>query len=176
MTLGLHLDRYALGSDRYNTADWISGPRGALAASSRGKTQTEALYLEDAVRLTPELRLTLGVRQEHWRAFGRAQLFAGPGPSPSGSRSSRATAPRPGGAGLDAGRRWRVTASVGQAYRFPTVSELYQAGDGWGPSCRRPTRTSIREKALSTELSVERAWSRGPAAGSRRSRRISRTR
>jgi iron complex outermembrane receptor protein len=160
VTLGLHHDRYELGSDRYNTTDWISGGRGALAASSRGKTQTDALYLEDAVRLTPELGLTLGVRQEHWRAFDGLNYSLTPVLS---IRQPKLSADRTSPKAVLAwtpGADWRVTASIGRAYRFPTVSELYQAVTV-GPLLQTPNPDLDPEKALSTELSVERAWSRG---------------
>jgi iron complex outermembrane receptor protein len=160
LTLGLHHDRYELGSDRYSTADWISGDRGALAAASLGKTQTDALYLEDAVRVTPELGLTLGVRQEHWRAFDGLNYSLAPSLS---VRQPRLSADRTSPKAVLAWRPdadWRVTASIGQAYRFPTVSELYQAVTV-GQELRTPNPDLNPEKALSTELSAERSWSRG---------------
>jgi iron complex outermembrane receptor protein len=160
VTLGLHHDRYEFGSDRYNTADWISGDRGALAASSRGKTQTDALYLEDAVRLTPELGLTLGVRQEHWRAFDGLNYSLAPALS---VRQPKLSADRTSPKAVLAwtpDADWRVTASVGRAYRFPTVSELYQAVTV-GQELRTPNPDLDPEKALSSEVSAERSWSRG---------------
>jgi len=160
VTLGLHHDRYELGSDRYNTTDWNSGGRGPLAASSRGKTETDALYLEDAVRLTPELGLTLGVRQEHWRAFDGLNYSLAPALSVRQPKlSADRTSPKAVLAWTPAAD-WRVTASVGQAYRFPTVSELYQAVTV-GQELRTPNPDLDPEKALSTELSAERSWSRG---------------
>ena len=160
VTLGLHHDRYELGNDRYNTNDWISGDRGALAASSRGKTQTDALYLEDAIRLTPELGLTVGVRQEHWRAFDGLNYSLAPALS---VRQPKLSADRTSPKAVLAwtpDADWRVTASIGRAYRFPTVSELYQAVTV-GQELRTPSPDLDPEKALSTELSAERSWSRG---------------
>lgn len=160
VTLGLHHDRYELGADRYAAADWISGGRGALTAASRGKTQTDALYLQDAVRLTPELGLTLGVRQEHWRAFDGLNYSLTPAlavrqPKLSADRTSPKAV-----LAWTPDADWRVTASIGQAYRFPTVSELYQA-----VSVRQelhiPNPDLNPERALSAELSAERSWSRG---------------
>lgn len=160
VTLGLHHDRYELGSDRYNTADWILGDRGALAASSRGKTQTDALYLEDAIRLTPELGLTFGVRQEHWRAFDGLNYSLAPALSVRQPKLSADRASPKAVLAWTPDADWRVTASIGRAYRFPTVSELYQAVTV-GQELRTPNPDLDPEKALSTELSAERSWSRG---------------
>jgi len=159
VSLGLHRDLYELGADRYNTVDWLGGPRGALAASSRGKTETWAAYLEDAIRLSPDLSLTLGVRQEHWRAFDglnyslspalnvRQQTLSADGASPKAVLAWTPTA------------QWRLSASIGHAYRFPTVSELYQAVTV-GTQLQTPNPDLSPERALSTELSAERIWPR----------------
>ena len=160
LSLGLHHDRYELGSNRYNTSDWIAGDRGALAASSRGKTETDALYLEDAIRLSPELGLTVGVRQEHWRAYDGFNYSLAPAlsvrqPSLSADRTSPKAV-----LAWTPDADWRVTASIGQAYRFPTVSELYQAVTV-GTQLQTPNPSLDPEKALSNELSVERAWRQG---------------
>ena len=157
VTLGLHDDRYVLGSDRYNTADWISGGRGALSALSRGKTQTDAAFLQDVIGLCPDLHLTLGVRLEHWRAFDGFNFSLSPAlavsqPTLSADRASPkavlAWAPAP---------NWRITASAGEAYRFPTVSELYQSVTVGGAQLV-PDPHLAPEKAVSTELSAQRTW------------------
>ncbi|WP_372782142.1 TonB-dependent receptor [Phenylobacterium sp.] len=159
VTLGVHTDRYELGNDRYNTADWISGARGALAASSRGKTETDAVFLEDQVRLSPQATLTLGVRQEHWRAFDGLNFSLAPASSVSQpSRSADRASPKAVLAWTPA-PAWRVSASLGEAYRFPTVSELYQAVTVQ-TQVLVPNPNLAPERAVSSELSVERSWSK----------------
>ena len=138
VALGVHHDSYGLGSDRYATTDWISGGRGALAAISRGRTRTEAAFVEDLIRLTPELSLTLGLRQERWRASDGLNFSLAPALSVRQPElSADGTSPKAVVAWApDAD--WRVTASVGRAYRFPTVSELYQAMTV-GPDLKSPS-------------------------------------
>lgn len=53
-------------------------------------------------------------------------------------------------------QQWSVTLSAGQAYRFPTVSELYQA-IATGPSITVPDPDLRPERARSAELAA--AWS-----------------
>src|SRR5262249_40438974 len=54
---------------------------------------------------------------------------------------------------------WRVSVSAGEAFRFPTVSELYQAVTV-GTQVFTPNPNLRPERATSTELSAERSWSR----------------
>jgi iron complex outermembrane receptor protein len=157
VSLGLHRDLYELGSDRYNTTDWLAGARGALAASSHGKTETWAAYLEDAMRLRADLSLTLGVRQEHWRAFDGLNYSLSPAlnvrqPALSADRASPKAV-----LAWTPTARWRLSAAIGRAYRFPTVSELYQAVTV-GTQLQTPNPNLRPERALSTELSAERTW------------------
>jgi len=159
-TLGLHHDRYELGSDRFNTSDWIAGGRGALAASSRGKTETNAVYLEDAIRLSPDVGLTVGVRQERWRAFDGLNYSLAPALNVTQPKlSADRTSPKAVLAWTP-NADWRLTASVGRAYRFPTVGELYQAVTV-GTQLAVPNPDLAPEKALSSELSLERSWPKG---------------
>jgi iron complex outermembrane receptor protein len=162
LTAGYHYDQYRLGSDRYATTDWLSGGKGALTAAARGKTETQALFVEDAVPLRSDLRLTLGLRGERWRAFDGFNFQASPAvathqPGRSADRLSPkavlAWAP-------DAA--WSFTASAGLAYRFPTVSELYQAVTV-GNQVFVPNPDLKPERAISTEISALRRFSWGDA-------------
>jgi len=162
LSAGYHYDQYRLGSDRYATADWLSGDKGALTGIARGKTQTQALFVEDALPLRPDLRLTLGLRGEQWRAFDGFNFSASPAsatyqPSRNASRLSpkAVLAWTPDDA-------WRFTASAGLAYRFPTVSELYQAVTV-GPQVFVPNPSLRPERAVSSELSALRRFSWGEA-------------
>jgi iron complex outermembrane receptor protein len=106
------------------------------------------------------LGLTVGVRQEHWRAYDGFNYSLAPALSVQQPElSADSTSPKAVLAWTP-NADWRVTASIGQAYRFPTVSELYQAVTV-GTQLQTPNPNLDPEKALSTELSVERAWSKG---------------
>ena len=160
VTMGLHQDGFELDNPKFNTADWLSGPAAAAAAFSGGKTQTQAAWLQDQIALTSQLKLTLGGRYEDWRAFDGVNAFLTPAlnvhqPDLSASRFSPkavlAYAPTPA---------WRLTASIGKAYRFPTVEELYQSATVAGV-LQVPNPNLKPEDAASAELAAERRWSGG---------------
>jgi iron complex outermembrane receptor protein len=153
-SFGLHADRFALASDRFATADWRSGDEGALTQSSRGHTRTLALWAED--RWTPArgLDLTLGGRYEWWRAYDGRNFSASPALDVDQPELRRAGFSPKASLGWTGGG-WRATLSAGQAWRFPTVSELYQA-IATGPTITVPDPTLRPERARSEELAIER--------------------
>lgn len=163
VSFGLHSDRARLVSNGYATTDWIAGPFGALTTQSLGKTDTDAVWLQDALRLAPEWKLTLGLRQEIWRAHDGVNFSAAPAsnvvqPALGASKLSPklALAWEPRGAWQD----WRVSASYGKAWRFPTVTELYQAVTVAGV-VYTPNPNLRPERAHSGELAIERFFEQG---------------
>ena len=157
---GTHYDRYHLASNRYATADWRSGSQGALTQAARGTTETWALWAEDIWRLTPRLDFTLGLRAEWWRASEGFNFSASPALSVNQpERREQSLSPKTSLRWTPA-EDWTVTLSAGQAYRFPTVSELYQAVTT-GPTITVPDPKLRPERARSQELSV--SWEPGNA-------------
>lgn len=154
ITFGAHGDRYTLANSRYSTNDWISGPKGALATDSRGKTETLALWVQDAWRLTPEVTATLGGRFESWRAYDGFNYSLSPAlattqPSLDATRFSPKAS-----VSWEIDEAWQAKASYGMAYRFPTVSELYQAITT-GATLTVPNPELKPERANSGEVSLE---------------------
>ena len=155
VSFGAHQDRFTLDNPRYNTTDWISGAPGALAVLARGRTATGALWAQDAWTLAPAVKLTLGARWEHWRAFDGFNSSLTPAlsvnqPEKSAWRvSPKATlAWRPS-------EPWLLKASFGEAFRFPTVTELYQTITT-GATLSVPNPNLKPEGARSAELSAQR--------------------
>ena len=160
VSFGAHQDGFKLNSPRYALTDWVSGSAGATQAFSRGRTRTQALWAQDAWTLTPELKLTLGVRYEHWRAYNGLNFSASPplnvaqpeiGHDAVSPKAVLAYAPTP---------EWTLKASIGAASRFPTVTELYQSVTV-GTLLQTPNPNLKPERALSSELSAERNWPSG---------------
>jgi iron complex outermembrane receptor protein len=136
---GLHHDRYQLKSVTYGTtaspiADWLVSDTGTLNTNSYGKTQTDALYLQDAWQLRPDWRLVAGARQERWRAFdGSNYSAANVSPNPKnivyGDRSVSNVSPK-------LSLSWQTTptlslrAALGKGVRYPTVAEMFQTFNG----------------------------------------------
>jgi outer membrane receptor protein involved in Fe transport len=96
------------------TSDEIS-PGGA-PVSAGGRQQTAGLFLEDVVRATPRLSLTLGGRLDLWTNDEEG----------GSEREESAFSPR---ASLlfQATDCWAWTASAYSAFRAPTLNELYRA-------------------------------------------------
>jgi iron complex outermembrane receptor protein len=158
VTFGAHEDLFTLDNPKYNLSDWTSPLDGTVASSSRGHTETAALWAQDAVSPNTAVKLTVGARYEYWHAFGGVNMSASPvlnvaQPALSASAFSPkgviAYTPLPG---------WTFKASVGQATRFPTVAELYQSVTV-GAVLAVPNPNLAPERALSSELSAQRDWS-----------------
>lgn len=168
VSFGVHGDRYELVNPVYKTANWQGGPDATseLYTNSAGKTQTVALWAQDAWRFAPGWKLTLGGRWESWRAFDGFNLSTTTN-STSGAITSTTTINQPtleaarfspkGSLSWEPAQDWQVTASVGVANRFPTVTELYQATTV-GTTLVNPNPNLRPEQALSTELAIERKF------------------
>ena len=160
VTLGAHYDRYTLKSPKYVTDNWISGSFGSLSSDAQGKTETSALWLQDVWRFAPEWSATLGARYEYWRAFDGYNYSLTPAlsvyqPALTASRFSPKAA-----VSFRVAPEWLVNALFGVAYRFPTVTELYQVVTT-GPTLTVPNPYLKPEHAVSGEVSVERALAAG---------------
>ncbi len=154
ISFGAHGDRYTLQSQTYATADWIGGVPGVRSAASLGTTRTLALWVQDAWRFAPGLVLTLGARQEWWRAFDGLNQTSATNPGiVQPVRSATGFSPK---ATLEwrPAAHWRLKASFGQAWRFPTVGELYQATTV-GTVLANPNPNLSPERARSAELAAE---------------------
>ncbi|MES2636775.1 MAG: TonB-dependent receptor, partial [Pseudomonadota bacterium] len=159
---GYHIDHYSLRSDTNTTADWSVGNKGALFATSRGETQTQALYVQDKWQLDPKWALTLGARQEYWQASdGRNQTTTNAGfqTSQYQDESDEKFSPKIS-LSFEPQPAWGFRASVGQAYRFPTVGELYQQVVN-GTSLVQNNPDLKTEEVISGEFTAERRFANG---------------
>lgn len=127
VSLGYHYDRYVLSSYTYDTADWRNGASTTLNTSSVGRTETHALFAQDAMRLAPEWTLTLGGRYEVWHAFDGANYDKSLAVKSMSyaERRNRLVSPKASLA-YQVADDWQLRGSWGKAYRFPTVAELFQ--------------------------------------------------
>lgn len=159
---GYHVDAYQLHSDTNNTADWSVGQKGVLFGTSRGETATQALYVQDKWQLNPKWALTFGARQEYWQATdGRNQTTTSAGfqTSEYQDKSDHQFSPKIS-LSFEPQPAWGFRASVGQAYRFPTVSELYQQVTS-GTSLVQNNPDLKTEEVVSGEFTAERRFANG---------------
>jgi iron complex outermembrane recepter protein len=159
---GYYIDRYQLKSKTFDTDDWQVGNQGALTASSKGQTQTQALYAQDIWQLDQAWALTLGGRAEYWQAsdgqnqaiFGNVLQtadYATKSETKFSPKLSLSFEPEPA---------WGFRASVGQAFRFPTVTEMYQQLNV-GTDLIENNPNLKPEEVIAAELTAERRFNRG---------------
>ncbi|WP_232276012.1 MULTISPECIES: TonB-dependent receptor [Komagataeibacter] len=161
LSFGAHRDQYDLRNPTYNTDNWASSAptgNGTLYANGRGRTTTYALWAQEVWKFAPGLTLTAGGRLEFWRAsdgFNLAGKMAASQPSEHSTNfSPKAT--------LDwqINPRWEVKLSFGEAWRYPTVAELYQIV-ATGGTYAVPNANLRPEQVFSGEAMIERRTHNG---------------
>jgi iron complex outermembrane receptor protein len=118
------------------------------------------VWAQDAWRIAAPVTLTIGGRYEWWRAFGGRNFSAAPAldvaqPDLPAARFSPKASLK-----WQMASAWSLTGSFGKAYRFPTVSELYQTVTT-GTILAVPNPVLRPERALSEELALEHADAHG---------------
>ena len=155
LSFGAHGDWFEIRSRRYATADWLDGAAGQLNLQSDGRTRTAALWVQDAWRFLPTLTLTAGGRYEWWRAYDGVNYSLSPLIPRVDQPTLKADHFSPKAAlAWDPSHDWTVRLSFGEAWRFPTVGELYQVVTT--PVASVPDPGLKPERALSEELAIER--------------------
>lgn len=153
VAFGYHFDRHTLNDRTFDTTNWLSGDVGALSSGNTGKTETQAVYVQDAIRLGEDWKMTLGVRHEAWRAYDGTKSNAIT-TVPYPERSESFTSPKFSLSWI-ATDDWLLRGSLSRAVRFPTVTELFQ-GNISGTSIVNNDPSLKPEKIISGELSAER--------------------
>ena len=178
ISFGVHGDRYYLNNPGYLSSIWNSTSStgtGQLFSEGIGETRTGALWLQDAWKIVPNLKLTLGGRLETWRALDGYNIntTVQPGTGTTGNPIPvLATTPtnQPGlnstnfspkaSLSYDPDKDWNVTANFGEAYRYPTVTELYQ-NIAVSNVVYLANPLLAPEQDFTGELNIERHWSDG---------------
>jgi iron complex outermembrane receptor protein len=175
LNAGLHHDRYELASVTWGTAtapigNWLTSTTGTKSTQSAGKTQTEALYVQDEWRVAPELTLSGGVRQESWQAFdgsnysdaftlANTKNSANPKTLLYANRKQSNLSPKLHAA-WQAAPDLTLRASLGKGVRYPTVSEMFQTFNG--PNGIKTNDPNLKpEQVNSMELVAQKQWADG---------------
>ncbi|TDX67230.1 iron complex outermembrane receptor protein [Methylosinus sp. sav-2] len=175
ISFGLHGDQFHLNNPTWLTTNWTSGMAssyGVAASIGNGTTRTQALWAQDAWRISKEFKFTVGGRWEHWVASdGYNQSLGSINANGFGSTATAASmlpiyqptlyhtrfSPK-GSLQWTPDEDWTVTGSIGLANRFPTAKELYNLTTipGATGTVVNPNPNLRPEVALSKELAVER--------------------
>ncbi|PWB95926.1 TonB-dependent receptor [Methylosinus sporium] len=175
ISFGLHGDQFHLNNPTWLTTNWTSGMAssyGVAASIGNGTTRTQALWAQDAWRISKEFKFTVGGRWEHWVASdGYNQSLGSINANGFGSTATALSmlptyqpvlnhtrfSPK-GSLQWTPDEDWTITGSIGLANRFPTAKELYNLTTIAGASGTlvNPNPNLRPEVALSKELAVER--------------------
>ncbi|PKO83661.1 MAG: TonB-dependent receptor [Betaproteobacteria bacterium HGW-Betaproteobacteria-11] len=158
VSFGYHRDHYKLRTLVSDTTNWIAGGAGARRSAFTGDTETTAFYAQEVWRFAPAWKAVLGGRWEDWKAHDGSVSNATTTVS-LGARQENYFSPK---AALtwQATPLWALRASLGRAYRTPTVAELYQ-GTVSGTSIVNNDPNLKPEKVWSGELTAERDLGNG---------------
>jgi len=155
---GYHFDQYQLDTEISGTDNWTGGPAVSRTSAFAGKTETQALYAQDAWRFAPDWKATLGGRWENWQAFDGA--VSNPDSTLAfGQRNETFFSPKLA-LSFQPAPAWSLRASLAQAYRMPSVAELYQGSIAQNAIVKNDPNLKP-EQALSGELSAERELGNG---------------
>ncbi len=155
LSLGLHRDAESFAQTKYVTSDWIAGNAAGTDSAAKGRTATNAVWLQDVWSVLPDLKAALGLRYEDWRAYGGSNFSAAPALDVKQPRISASTLSPKASLAWRISDAWTMTGSWGIAYRMPTVTELYQSVTT-GTVLSVPNPNLKPERASSYELAAER--------------------
>jgi iron complex outermembrane recepter protein len=144
VSFGAHMDQYSLNTVQSLTPFAGNNYALALTAVNYGKTETKAVYIQDAWKFFPQWKLIAGGRGEFWRAYDGSNVAGG---LAAGNTNAVGIVPVARVASTvgnfpdtyknafspKAALEYQVTpefaarGSMGRAYRFPTVNELFQS-------------------------------------------------
>ena len=161
LEFGLQKDEYTLRTLVANTSQWLSGAAESTFTSFKGNTSLTSLYVQDTWRLSPQLKIVSGLRAEAWEGYG-GQLGTATSQVTLAARKETHVSPKLSVMYLPSAWQgdWSLRGSFGRAVRMPTVSELYQ-GTISANSVVNNDPNLKPERALATELSVERYLEKG---------------
>jgi len=160
VSFGFHHDLYNLDNPVYTVTNWQSSDTGTISSNSQGKTQTEGYWAQDSWDFDKKWNLTLGGRLENWQAYDGYNAATVGGALRTLNQSERSELEFSPKAKLTWKPMDRVQTglAIGQAYRFPTVTELFQTTTttvGGVQTIVNGNPNLKPEEALSSELSGE---------------------
>ena len=161
--IGYHIDGYQLRTTTNSTSDWTVNQKGALNTASNGNTQTQALYIQDKWQLSPLWSLTLGGREEYWKAYEGSNYNSASTPilTNYSDKSDAKFSPK-ASLNYEPVPAWGFRAAFGKAYRFPTVNELYQQLTSTTGNNAIQNNPNLKpEEIFSAELTAERRFLNG---------------
>ena len=124
VSLGYHQDFSKLSSLTNAVADWLNRADGTMTAMAQGTSETRAVWMQDAYKASQDVQYTFGGRYENWSSNNGGVYASSTSALNQPSVSVNHFSPKFSGLiGLADGADLNL--SLANAYRFPTVGELY---------------------------------------------------
>jgi iron complex outermembrane receptor protein len=131
---------------------------------SSGNTKTHAVYVQDKWQISPEWALTMGGRQEHYEAYDGVNQNT-ENLARYEDRSRNTFSPK-ASLSFEPTPAWGFRAAFGKAYRFPTVTELFQQLTTSNNIIVTNNPNLKPEEIYSGEITAERRFANGLARAS----------
>ena len=162
--LGYHLDYYQLRQIVNASSDWMGSQKEGFTSLSSGNTKTHAVYVQDKWQISPEWALTMGGRQEHYEAYDGVNQNT-ENLARYEDRSRNTFSPK-ASLSFEPTPAWGFRAAFGKAYRFPTVTELFQQLTTSNNIIVTNNPNLKPEEIYSGEITAERRFANGLARAS----------
>ena len=121
---GYHYDNYNLMIHSYNSDNYVTGEKTTLTGSAGGDTVMHAAFAQWGWQFKPRWDMALGARYEKWTTKNGINYdYAGTNLDIA-TRSETGFSPKIS-FGYAPDNKWKYRYSLGKAYRFPIVEELY---------------------------------------------------
>jgi iron complex outermembrane receptor protein len=116
------------GNEQNTVSDWRApDSKTGFVQEALGKSRATAIFLQDQIRVADPVTVYLGVRQDWWRTYDGSAMKVGTGAFSDVYESRNDSALSPKAAVVyRPGPVTAVRASIGKAFRPPTLFELYQ--------------------------------------------------
>jgi iron complex outermembrane receptor protein len=125
LSFGYHQDFTKLNSVTNNVTDWQnSNTAASLNALAQGTNETKAVWMQDAYKASEDVRYTVGGRYETWTSHDGGVYASSTSALNQPSTSVNHFSPKLA-ALFDLKDGALLNVSLANAYRFPTVGELY---------------------------------------------------
>lgn len=161
LIFGYHIDQFKLSQLVMNTSAWASDTETTQKSFYGGKTQTQAIYVQDQWGFSKDWVLIPGIRYENWRAFdGKGTAASGSSRTDFNARSDNYLSPKLAlmYEGIES---VRTRLSWGRGYRMPTVGELYAGSVSSSGIATQSDPNLKAEKNDTIELSFEKFYDKG---------------
>ncbi|WP_345971871.1 TonB-dependent receptor [Sulfurimonas diazotrophicus] len=153
---GVDFNKNELSKKTTNLTNWrYDGSKTDLTYHSDGQSTTQAVFFQDEILLGEKWSFYIGGRYDYWKTDGTVRGYGtSPYVLPYPSRNDSQFSPKVS-AVYRAGEKATIRASVGSAFRAPTLSDLYSSWLASNGKLSQANPNLKPEKTTSWEIGFE---------------------